>query len=138
MARRKRIGIVSIERRMKEFEKALPAGEAKWSSKSEETMIQHARGGLAFTYELDKLINGVLARRGIFGQRAIKYYILGRRLAKLIVGFSDRPDEALAAAAEEMIMSYAVQENIDVDVAHDIAAELLRRKDYLREVYGIG
>lgn len=136
MPRRRRLLITPASERIDEYKVGVDTGVQKYEKKKD-NMKKNAFGGLSFTAALDSLIGSVLDRYGIIGQRRIPYYIVGRKMAKIIVGYPNADVNKIRDLIAAIIRSYRIQEGIDDMIAADIAETLIARRQELIKTYGL-
>lgn len=136
MPRRRRLLITPASERVDEYKVGVDTGVQKYEKKKD-NMKKNAFGGLSFTAALDNLIGSVLDRYGIIGQRRIPYYVVGRRMAKIIIGYPNANVDKIRDLVAVLIRSYEVQEGIDGAIAADIAEALIARRHELIKTYAL-
>ena len=136
MPRRRRLLITPASERIDEYKVGVESGVQKYEKKID-SMKRHATGGLSFTTALDDLISSVLDRYGIIGQRRIPYYVVGRKMAKMIVGYPNADVNKIRDLIAVMIRSYTIQEGVNDVIAAEIAETLIARRHELIKTYGL-
>lgn len=132
--RRKRLTITPADDRYSDYYTGIETGDAKWLRKREDAIEKIKRYGFKFTTMVDDIVSSILNEFGVIGKSRLKYFVVGRKVAKWIVKYSDSPTERIDSHVKPMMEALIEAYRLRRDIMNTIYDRLMSERFNLAEI----